>query len=130
MGSSGYLVDTNICIYQFDGRLPAFAEDLLKKNRAVISVITQIELLAWKKATVAELQIIKDFVSRAAIFQLTPAVVEATIDIRRNYRTKLPDAVIAATALINDFTLVSRNERDFSMIEGLNVYNPFSEELG
>jgi hypothetical protein len=38
----------------------------------------------------------------------------------------LPDAVIAATCLVNDFTLVTRNQKDFKGINGLELYNPFT----
>ena len=38
---------------------------------------------------------------------------------------KLPDAIIAATALNNNWTLVTRNEKDFKNIN-LDIYNPFS----
>jgi hypothetical protein len=37
----------------------------------------------------------------------------------------LPDAVIAATCLVNNFTLVTRNQKDFEGINGLKIYNPF-----
>ena len=39
---------------------------------------------------------------------------------------KLPDAIIAATALVYDLTLISRNVSDFKNIEGLKVLNPFT----
>jgi len=38
---------------------------------------------------------------------------------------KLPDGVIAATCLINDLTLVTRNTDDFRNIESLKLFNPF-----
>ncbi|MBI4689253.1 MAG: type II toxin-antitoxin system VapC family toxin, partial [Nitrospirae bacterium] len=34
-------------------------------------------------------------------------------------------AVIAATAILNNFTLATRNVDDFEMVEGLKVINPF-----
>jgi predicted nucleic acid-binding protein len=52
--------------------------------------------------------------------------VSRTIEIRKAYRIKLPDAIIAATALVNDYTLVSRNLGDFEKIEGLTVIDPHS----
>jgi predicted nucleic acid-binding protein len=39
-------------------------------------------------------------------------------------KTKLPDAIIAATALVNDLTIITRNIKDFDKIEGLEVLNP------
>ena len=45
--------------------------------------------------------------------------------IRLQYKIKLPDAIIAATALEYALKLVTRNVADFNSIEGLNVVNPF-----
>ena len=56
------------------------------------------------------------------------SVIERTIEIRKHYRIKLPDAVIAATALVNNFTLLTRNIVDFKHIENLNVVNPHEIE--
>jgi predicted nucleic acid-binding protein len=53
-------------------------------------------------------------------------VVDYTIEIRKKYKTKLPDAIIAATALANDLILISRNVVDFKNIEGLNLSDPYS----
>lgn len=49
-----------------------------------------------------------------------------TIEVRKNYRIKLPDAIIAATAMVHGFTLVSRNDADFGKITGLKYWNPFT----
>lgn len=38
---------------------------------------------------------------------------------------KLPDAIIAATAILNDCSLVTRNIADFTGLDGLEVLNPF-----
>lgn len=60
------------------------------------------------------------------IIQLTAAIVTQTIEIRKEYKIKLPDAIIAATALVNDLTLISRNKSDFKNIDGLAVIDPHS----
>ena len=52
---------------------------------------------------------------------LTNNIVEANIEIRKKHKTKLPDAIIAATALVYGLALISRNTSDFKNMDGLNV---------
>ncbi|WP_394996139.1 type II toxin-antitoxin system VapC family toxin [Emticicia sp.] len=59
------------------------------------------------------------------MFPLDNSIVYKTIELRRLYKIKLPDAIIAATAIVFDFTLISRNDKDFENINGLKYYNPF-----
>ncbi|MCK6621405.1 MAG: type II toxin-antitoxin system VapC family toxin [Calditrichaceae bacterium] len=60
--------------------------------------------------------------------ELNRQVAERTINLRRKKRIKLGDGIIAATALVHDLTLVTRNTSDFAGIEGLNVLNPFQQQ--
>jgi predicted nucleic acid-binding protein len=60
----------------------------------------------------------------AEIIGLDDEIVDTVIQLRRNKSIKLPDAIIAATARVNQWTLVTRNENDFSSIE-LIILNPF-----
>jgi predicted nucleic acid-binding protein len=48
-----------------------------------------------------------------------------TVEIRKACKTKLPDAVISATAIVNNMTLISRNSSDFGLITELNIINPW-----
>ncbi|MFW5988033.1 MAG: DUF5615 family PIN-like protein [bacterium] len=50
---------------------------------------------------------------------------ESVIDIRREHNIKLSDAIIASTAMENDFILVTRNTSDFKDIEKLEIFNLF-----
>lgn len=63
------------------------------------------------------MEVNQDFVESSSVFPLDNEVVEKTIKIRRKYKIKLPDAIIAATAIVFDFTLISRNDNDFEKIE-------------
>ena len=47
------------------------------------------------------------------------------IQIRKSMRIKVPDAIIAATALEMDAVLMTRNEGDFKAVEGLQIMNPW-----
>ncbi len=66
----------------------------------------------------------------AKVFDLTNNIVDASIEIRKNNKTKLPDAIIAATALVNDLCLITRNISDFKNIDGLELLNPWAEDTG
>ena len=47
-----------------------------------------------------------------------------TIELRKKYKIKLPDAIIAATALVFELTLITGNIDDFKNIEGIDILNP------
>ena len=59
------------------------------------------------------------FISNSTIFDLDEAIIVETIQIRKNYNIKLPDAIIAATCLVNGCSLITNNVRDFEKIVGL-----------
>ena len=76
-------------------------------NQQMLSVITRMELLVWKNATASQLQILHGFIDNSTIFGLDEAVIVETINIRKNYGIKLPDAIIAARrkVFVKDWTL-------------------------
>ena len=90
-----------------------------------LSVITKIELLGWKFPNPNKSDISYAFVDQSNLFPLSEDIVNKTIELRQRYKIKLPDAVIAATAIVHDFTLISRNDKDFSNINELSYFNPF-----
>jgi predicted nucleic acid-binding protein len=54
-------------------------------------------------------------------------VIDLAIRIRKSIRIKVPDAIIAATALERDAVLMTRNDADFKAVEGLTIVNPWSD---
>lgn len=60
----------------------------------------------------------------AVVLYLTEEIVQACIAIRREHTIKLPDAIIAATAVVYDMDLITRNTSDFKNIRALNIVNP------
>jgi len=122
----GYLIDTNIIIGYLDDKLPAHGTLLMHAiidDIPNISVITKIEVLRFNTPEDAY-AILEDFISRSAIFDLNDLVVDRTIQICKANRIKLPDAIIAATALVYNLTLITRNISDFKNINGLELLNP------
>lgn len=126
---SGFLLDTNIVIYFLDAKLPVSARDyvqaVLESDTARISVISKMELLGWNFSTQEDEHHARLFIKDIYLLDLTDEVVEKTIELRKQWpKTKLPDAIIATTALIHNLTLLSRNNPDFSKISGLDFVNP------
>jgi predicted nucleic acid-binding protein len=89
-----------------------------------ISVISQIEILRFNDTAENE-QVLADFVKAATVHPLNDSVVRRTIALCKQSKIKLPDAIIAATALTEDFVLVTRNTGDFKNIVGLELLNPW-----
>lgn len=125
-----YLWDTNIAIYylqqQFSFSAEKFMDELLVKEVPVISVITEIELLCWKTATERDLNVLRSFVNDAFVIELEQLIKEKTVDLRKMYKIKLPDAIIAATALVYNLTLITRDTGDFKKIDMLSIIDPFT----
>jgi len=90
-----------------------------------VSVITKIEVMGYNAPPTAY-QLLSDFINDADVLELTESVVNQTIELRKQNKTKLPDAILAATALANGLVLISRNLSDFKNITGLEVIDPHS----
>ena len=116
------LLDTNILIYYFNGLIDDEKIDSLLKESFNISIITKIEFLSWSKFSddVELNKKAKAFVSYATLFDLDDSIAQTTIKLRRKFKTKTPDAIIAATALVNNMSVVTNNRSDFEAL-GLDV---------
>lgn len=123
-----YLVDTNILIYYFASAIPENELNKIEKifdESFTVSVITQIEFLGWDKHTEKGFENAKEFLSQANVITITDDIADLAIRIRKSSKIKLPDAVIAATSLNDNFILVTRNDKDFRNVPDLEIYNPF-----
>lgn len=124
-----YIWDTNIVIYylqkQFSSSAEKFIDDTLKEARPAISAITEIELLCWKTATKKDLEVLHSFIDDVVVIELEHSIKMKTAEIRKKHNIKLPDAIIAASELVYEFTLITRNISDFKKIKGLRFINPW-----
>ncbi|MBC8005361.1 MAG: type II toxin-antitoxin system VapC family toxin [Verrucomicrobia bacterium] len=124
MGRKNYLIDTNVAIYYFGLTLSKESEKYLDQilvGTYFISVINRIELLGFNPININESEAINSFITNATILELDEAIIVKTIYIRKNYSIKLPDAIIAATCLVNGCSLITNNIRDFEKISGLHL---------
>ena len=123
-----YLIDTNVVIDYLGKNLPTSGMTFMNvviDTVPTISVVTKIEVLGFN-TTEEHYQLLVDFMNDAAILQLTENVVTQSIVVRKLRKTKLPDAIIAATALVYELTLITRNIKDFENIPGLQILDPWN----
>ncbi len=123
----GYLLDSNVVIDYTANLLPESGKQ--KLNRIIddefnISIVVKIEVLGYDDLP-AKMKQLETFLDLALVLPLDDDVTAKTIQLRRTYKKlKLGDAIIAATALVYNFALVTRNTNDFKKIESLEVINP------
>lgn len=122
-----YLMDTNAVIDYLDNKLPNNSANLIDKIDTQISVITRMELLSWHKATSKQIRILQEFISESNVIGLEENIILKTIELRKQYKIKLPDAIIAATVLTDKMYLISHNVSDFIKIPKLKVIDPWQK---
>lgn len=126
-----HLWDSNTAIYHLQGQFStsaeAFIQNLLAVEQPVLASISDIELLSWRNASLQDLQAIEIFISNCVLLELEKAIRSSAAALRRQHRIKTPDAVVAATALVYDLTLLTRNTADFKNIQGLKLINPWDQ---
>ncbi|MGK7890639.1 MAG: type II toxin-antitoxin system VapC family toxin [Leptolyngbyaceae cyanobacterium] len=123
-----YLYDTNIFIYYLAADpavLPFFSAEFLSQHGVIISTIVRIELLSFPELSPEEEMVISDLLMQFERVPLLPDIEDRTIQLRRQHRLKLPDAVIAATALHCSACVTTRNVSDFERVPDLLLCNPF-----
>ncbi len=107
------LIDTDVFVDHLRG-----AHELrVKRHRLSYSVVTRAELFAGNTATDLSVQLLAPFRE----LDVTRAVAERAGRIVRESGTRLPDALIAATALEHGLGLVTRNRKQFDPIRGIRI---------
>lgn len=112
-------LDTNIILYLLNG--DQTLAELLNDKQLYISVITELELLAFKGITDREEQVINDFVSECKVISINNAIKKETVRVRKQYGTKLPDSIIIATAIYLEIPLITADS-DFEKVEELTIF--------
>lgn len=123
-----YLIDTNVVRKYFDESLSEKGLELLDKildsSESNISVITRIKLLSFTPTNETLVDFAHQFISYSTEYNLSEIIIKKTIELRKTIKMKLPDAIIAATALSHDFILLSDNDSDFGKVPFLKYINP------
>ncbi len=119
-----FIIDSSAAIKYLNNSLPvrslAFSDKELDKE-INISIITKVEILAWDPPDPSDLIIARKFTDGASIFPVDDNIGDIAVSIRKATKVKLPDVLIAATAIVRDLTLVADNDKDFNKILELNI---------
>ena len=120
------LVDTDILIDAGRGAPEAVAclKDIKASSTLTISIVTQMELMVGCRNK-SELQKLDKFLKQFQIVTLTEAIADRAVELLRSYRLShgllIADSLIAATALTLNVAFISKNQRDYKFITGLNL---------
>lgn len=130
MSGTNYLLDTNVVINflkanrEITKAIANFADDA----EIMVSAITKMELLGYPGITVDEEKKINNFLDIIEVIQITAAIEDQTIKLRRLKEIKLPDAIIVATAIYAKCTLVTTDKRLSKLgVERLEMIDPSSQ---
>jgi predicted nucleic acid-binding protein len=120
------VIDTDILIDTGYGISEAVTclEQLQQNSCLAISVITHMELLIGCRNK-KESRALAKFLTKFQILRLTEAISDRAVSLIHSYRLShgilIPDAMIAATALDYDCSLLTKNQRDYRFIDGLRL---------
>jgi predicted nucleic acid-binding protein len=122
MSGNNYLLDTNILVYALKGIssvVPYFEENCF------VSVVTEIEIIGVEGLSRKELSVRQSAVDYCTIIPLTTVIKNEAIRLKQQFKIKLPDAVIAATALVEGYTLITADKgfKKFTSLQ-LILVNP------
>ena len=117
MNGTDFVADTNALIYLLNGNSCMIP---FLQSKLAFSVISEMELLSFSGIIATEENNIKSLLLDCKEISLTGEVKEKTIEIRKKYKTKLPDAIVAASAIVNNLPLITA-DKGFNQIEELQL---------
>lgn len=112
------LLDTNAVIYLQKGLLA----EALPVGEYLISIITEMELLSFSGLDESQQAWLQRFIDELEVVGIDDEVKALAIDLRRQHRLRLPDAIIAASAIARDAILFS-NDLGLKGIPNLQLRN-------
>lgn len=116
MNGKKVLLDSNIIIYLSKDLLD-IDEILADYDEFFISIITYMEVLGYQFEDQDEEELIAQLLEQFEIIHLNMEIATEVISIKKRKKIKLPDAIIFATAKMNECELMTHNVDDFKSID-------------
>ena len=106
------VIDSDVLVDYLQGVTEA-AEELARYAERCISLVSWMEVIVGAGENAEEEAACRRFLDSFRLLPITAAVAERAVTLRRRHRIKLPDAIIWASAQVEDCLLVTRNTKDF-----------------
>lgn len=120
------ILDANIVIYAANSLAPELARFITPHDVAV-PIVVKIEVYGFPRLGEVEREALDVLFRGWTVYPLDDAVMEKSIELRQERKMGLGDAIVAATALVHQQPLVTRNGDDFKHVNGLQIVNPFAQ---
>ncbi len=117
MNGINFLADTNFIIYLNEGN--PLVEPFLDYDFGV-SFVTEIELLGAFSISKTKKSQLNDILEDCTIFEMNAQIKKTCIKIRQEYKMKIPDAIIASTAMVYKIPLIT-SDRDFEKVKEIDL---------
>ena len=98
----------------------------IAEHTPAVSAVSYVEVLGYHKLTDSERQDLEAFFAAASVLPLSEAVLDRAVQLRQQRKMTLGDSLVAATALVHQLMLVTRNTDDFDWISNLVLLNPLA----
>jgi predicted nucleic acid-binding protein len=120
------LLDTNVVIYLHDNMLDDSLIEKLRNSSLDTCNIIVAEILGYRRIDKEDARYFENLFSTMNNHLFNKEVTTKVIELRRTINIKLPDAIIAATALVNGLELWTHNVEDFKKVQDLVVFDPIA----
>ncbi|MVZ62483.1 type II toxin-antitoxin system VapC family toxin [Sphingobacterium humi] len=120
------LIDSNIIIYSHEEEYKYLRKLLMRKD-CNISEISRVEVLGYHLLTENQKDYFSVIFKYSSIIIPSKPIFDKAIEIRQKHNLKLGDSIIAATAVVNNLTLHTRNLNDFKRVKKLKCFNPIGK---
>lgn len=118
MNGKEILIDTNIILYLLKGN--DTLEEMLQGKEPYLSFITELELMGFQDISIKEEKQINELLNDCLVVSLNNNIKKEYIELRKKYRLKLADAIIAATAITLNIPLIT-SDKQFAIVKELNL---------
>lgn len=120
------ILDSNIIIYSAKPEYD-FLRAFIAENTLSVSAVSYVEVLGFHKLTDEDKELLEEFFASTQILPVSNEVIIKATELRQSKKMTLGDALIAATASVNNLVLVTNNTEDFSWIDELKLLNPLEK---